>query len=87
MVSIETGNFLLWLHPLETIEGMFANKIATALIVDLLFVVVVFMVWSYREARKYDIKNVGMIWLLTFLFGLAGCLPLFLYLKEKKTDA
>ncbi|MEZ5017985.1 MAG: DUF2834 domain-containing protein [Flavipsychrobacter sp.] len=86
MVSVETGNILLWLHPMETISNMFANKIASAFVIDLLFVVIVFMLWSFQEARKYKIKNIGFIWLLAFLFGLAGTLPLFLYLKEKKVQ-
>ncbi|MEQ8425560.1 MAG: DUF2834 domain-containing protein, partial [Cyclobacteriaceae bacterium] len=42
IVSVETGNILLWLHPGATIRGMFANNISSAFIVDLLFVVMVF---------------------------------------------
>ncbi len=85
-VSVETGNILLWTKPAETIAGMYANDISTAFMIDLLFIVLVFMIWSYREARKYNIKNVGMLWVLTFLFGLAGPFPLFLYLREQKME-
>ncbi|HYV90516.1 MAG TPA: DUF2834 domain-containing protein [Chitinophagales bacterium] len=82
--SIDTGNILLWLNPAATIYGMFSNRIATAFIVDLLFGVLVFFVWSYNEARRTGIKNVWLIWALTMLFGLGGTFPLFLYLRERK---
>ena len=81
--SVETGNILLYTNPLATIEGMFANRISTIFIIDLLFGVLVFMIWSYRESKAHGIKNIGVVWLLTFLFGFAGGFPLFLYLREK----
>ena len=82
--SIETGNVLLWLDPAATINGMFANRISTAFIIDLLVVVLIFFIWTYREARKRQIKYMWAIWGLTMLFGMAGTLPLFLYLRENK---
>lgn len=84
MVSIETGNVLFYLDPMATIEGMFPNKIATAFMVDLLFIVLVFFIWSYHEAKKYGVPRVWIIWILTMLFGIAGGFPLFLYLREAK---
>src|SRR5210317_1972185 len=57
MVSLETGNILLWLDPQETMNGMFSNNIATAFVIDLLVVVLIFFIWTYRESRKYNIKN------------------------------
>ena len=80
--SIATGNFLLWLKPGATIEGMFGNRISTAFILDLLFSVLVFFTWTYREGTKYSLKY-WKYWLLTVLFGMAGTLPLFLYDREK----
>ena len=41
-------------------EGMFANNISSAFIIDLLFIVFLFLFWSYQEAKKYQIKAVGM---------------------------
>jgi hypothetical protein len=81
--SFDTGNILLYTNPIATIEGMFANRISTIFMIDLLFTVVVFFIWSYSEKKKYGIKNIGIVWLLTMLLGLAGGFPLFLYLKEK----
>ena len=84
--SIETGNILLWLDPMATINSMFTNTIATAFIVDLLAVVAVFFYWTYHEAKKHQIPKVWQIWVLTLLFGMAGTLPLFLYWREKKIN-
>lgn len=81
--SIETGNILLYTHPLSTIEGMFANRISTIFMIDLLFAVLVFFIWTFTESKKHHIKHIWIIWLLTMLFGLAGGYPLFLYFKEK----
>ena len=57
METIETGNVLLYANPLATMQGMFANHISTAFIVDLLFIVLVFFIWSYIDAKKHGIKK------------------------------
>ena len=84
--SIETGNILLYTNPIATIEGMFANRISSIFMIDLLFTVFVFFLWTFIEGRKYGVKNIGFVWGLTMLFGLAGGFPLFLYLREKNND-
>ncbi|MBX7142043.1 MAG: DUF2834 domain-containing protein [Chitinophagales bacterium] len=82
--SVQTGNVLLWLDPAATVKGMFGNRISTAFVVDLLFAVLAFLIWTFYEGRRYGMKNVWMYWAITFLFGMAGTLPLFLYYREKK---
>ena len=84
--SVETGNILLYLHPMATIEGMFANRISSIFIIDLLFAVLVFFLWSFNDAKRYGVKNIGLVWLLTMLLGLAGGFPFFLYLREKAIE-
>jgi hypothetical protein len=81
--SFENKNILLWTKPDETIAGLFANRISTIFAIDLLFVVLVFFVWSFIEAKRLGIKKIWLYWLLTLLFGLAGTLPLFLWAREK----
>jgi len=81
--SIETGNILLYAHPGTTMQNMFANRIASIFAIDLLFAVMVFFIWSYQFKNALGIKRILLTWLATMLFGLAGGLPLFLYLKEK----
>ena len=84
--SVETGNILLYTNPLATIEGMFANRISTIFMIDLLFVVLVFFIWTYIDGKRHGVKRLGLVWILTLLLGLAGGFPLYLYLKEKTTD-
>ncbi len=83
MESVETGNILLYANPMATMEGMFATRISTIFMIDLLFMVGVFFFWSYVEGKKSGVKNIGLVWLLTMLLGLAGGFPLFLYLRER----
>ena len=81
-VTFETGNILFYGNPVATALQAFANDISTAFMVDLLFAVLVFMIWSYQEARKLGMKNIALYWVLTFLFGIAGVFPMFLYFRE-----
>ncbi len=81
-VSIETGNILLWTDIMTTIQQMFANDISTAFMLDLFFIVLLFLIWSYQEAKRHQIKRFWLSWLWTFAFGIASGLPLFLYLRE-----
>ena len=85
-ISIQSGNFLLWWNIKSTFGDMFANDVSTAFAVDLLWVVVVFFTWSYYQAKKFNIKQLYMVWVFTMLFGLAGGFPLFLYLKEIQVE-
>lgn len=85
--SLETGNILLYAHPLKTIQGMFANRISSIFMIDLLFALMVFLIWTHREARKHSVNNLYLVWLLTMLFGLAGGFPLFLYFRQKTIDS
>ena len=82
MESVETGNILLYTNPLATMEGMFANRISTIFMIDLLFAVLVFFLWSYHEAKQHNVKRIGVVWVATMLLGLAGGFPFFLYLRE-----
>lgn len=82
--SVETGNILLYLHPAATIQGMFANRISSIFMIDLLFAVVVFFVWTGIEAKRRGLKGLVWVWILTMLLGLAGGFPLFLYLIEDR---
>lgn len=82
MESIETGNILLYADPISTFEAMFANRISSIFIFDLLIAVVVFFVWTHHESKKHHMNHPWKLWLITMFFGLAGALPLFLFWKE-----
>jgi hypothetical protein len=85
-VSIDTGNVLLWTRPLETMAGMFANRIATAFAIDLLITALVACIWFHVEGTRLGMRRVWTYWLLTLAFGLAGTLPLFLLRRERQLD-
>ena len=85
-VSIDTGNLLLWTRPLETMAGMFANRIATAFAVDLLLTALVACIWFHVEGNRLGMPRVWSYWLLTLAFGLAGTLPLFLLHRERRLE-
>ena len=85
-VSIDTGNVLLWTRPLETMAGMFANRIATAFAVDLLLTALAACIWFYVEGNRLGMSRVWSYWLLALAFGLAGTLPLFLLHRERRIE-
>jgi len=86
-VGIETGNIMLYTDLIATLESMFVNDISTVFSLDLLLVLGGFMVWSYKEARQLGIQRLWVTWLCTFLFGLGGGFPLFLYQVEVAKEA
>lgn len=84
--SWNTGNYFLYVDPISTFNGMFANNVSATFVTDLLFIVFLFLVWSYKEANRYKMKNIIWVWIYTFAFGIAGGLPLFLYMREKRKE-
>ena len=80
--TLATGNFMLYADPVATFQGMFANNICSAFAIDLLFIVLLFLWWSYREGQRLKIPHLWRFWVYTFAFGIAGGLPLFLYFRE-----
>jgi hypothetical protein len=86
LVSVETGNVLLWTRPLETMAGMFANRIAAAFAIDILLTALVACIWFYFEGKRLGMRRIWGYWLLTLAFGLAGTLPLFLLKREQRLE-
>lgn len=80
--TLASGNFMLYARPIETFEAMFVNNVSSAFMMDLFFILGLFLFWSWKEAQKHQIKHWGWAWIYTFAFGIAGGLPLFLYLRE-----
>lgn len=82
--SLESGNILFWTNPALTISELFVNRTTTAFALDLLLAALVALIWMTEEARRIGLKQVWRFWGLALLFGLAGTLPLFLYLRERR---
>lgn len=86
LVTLDSGNVLLWTSPQETMAGMFANRIATAFAIDLLIAALVACIWFYFEGERLGMRRIWGYWLLTLAFGLAGTLPLFLLNRERRLE-
>jgi hypothetical protein len=86
LVSIRTGNLMLWTRPAETLAGLFATPISTAFALDLVAVVLVACIWFQREGRRLGMRRIWVYWLLTLVFGLGGTLPLFLLHRERRLE-
>lgn len=82
--SARSGNILFWTDPQRTTTQLFANLTSTAFATDLLVVVLVALIWMTREARRLAIGRIWLYWVLTFVFGLGGTLPLFLAVRERR---
>jgi len=87
MESIQTGNLLFWTDPARTAAELFANRTSTAFALDLVWVVVVSFIWMAHEAGRIGMRHVWRFWVAALLFGLAGTLPLFLYVREGRLAA
>ena len=84
MESVRSGNWLFWLDPRRTMSELFANLTSTAFALDLLVAVVVALLWMTVEAGRIGLRRRWTFWILTFLLGLGGTLPLFLYFRERR---
>jgi hypothetical protein len=82
--SLATGNILFWTQPSRTTAELFANATSTTFALDLAGVVVVALIWMTVEARRLGMRRIWAYWVLAFLFGLAGTLPLFLSSRERR---
>lgn len=85
--SVLTGNVLFWTDPARTAAELLVNGTSTAFALDLTLVALVVFIWMWHEARDHGIPAVWRFWLLALLFGLAGPLPLFLYVRERRRRA
>ncbi len=63
------------------IQSLFANGAAGGFVADVLISIVVFLVWSYVDARKLGIGRWWLVLPATFLVGLSLSLPLYLYIR------
>ena len=81
--GLASGNWLLWADMKLTLSEMFANLTATAFVSDLLFVVLVFFIWAFVDAKQRGARPPWLYFILTMFLGLAGGFPLYLWSREK----
>jgi hypothetical protein len=82
--SLESGNYLLYRYPAQTLQAMFSNRISSIFALDLFLVVGVFFFWIYQQKEKIKSNRIILLAAITMLFGLASSFPLSLYFIEKE---
>ena len=66
------------------IADNYVNGASASITNDLLVVTIVFLFWSFWEARKLGMKNWWLYIPLTFGIAIAFAYPLFLLMRERK---
>ena len=66
------------------LSQLFANKMATFFVVDLLITALVFLIFSYQETQRYNMGRWWVYLLATLLVGPSFSFPLFLYIRHDK---
>ena len=66
------------------ISQLFANNMATFFVVDPQITALVYLIFSYQAAQRYQIRRWWVYLLATLLVGLSFSFPLFLYIRYDK---
>lgn len=69
------------------LQSLFANGPAGGFSADVLISIVVFWVWSWRDATRHDVERWWLVLPASFFVGLSLALPLYFYLREGKAMA
>src|SRR5215470_4720431 len=73
--------------PGAFVKELFATKISSFFVADLLISAVVFLVYLRPEARRYGMARWWIYVVATLLVGLSFAFPLFLYVRESSVRA
>lgn len=68
------------------IEPLRHNSLALMAFLDLVFSVLVFLVWSFRDSRARGIAGWPIIAVVTAVVGLCSGLPAYFYLREREAS-
>ena len=80
---IEHGGFSV----ITFIAENYANNASGSISNDILIVTVIFLIWSFIEARRLSMSYWWVYAVLTFSIALAFALPLFLLNRERRIAA
>lgn len=68
------------------LQSLFANGAAGGFSADVLITIVIFWVWSWRDAARHGIARWWLVLPGSFFVGLSLALPLYLYLREQALE-
>ena len=63
------------------VQSLFVNGAAAGFVADVLISIVVFLVWSYDDAKTLGVPRWWVVLLASFVVGLSLSLPLYLYMR------
>ena len=83
--------FVRWLaengfQPTLFVQQMFANRVSTFFVLDVLISAVVLLRFAAGEGRRLGMKNRWLVLLSVLLVGVSLGLPLFLYMRERHLE-
>lgn len=64
------------------LKSLFGNGAAGGFSADVLITIVIFWVWSWRDAARHRVTRWWLVLPASFCVGLSLALPLYLYLRE-----
>lgn len=65
------------------LRSLFVNGAAGGFSADVLISIVVFWIWSWRDAARHSVTRWWLILPASFFVGLSLALPLYFYLRER----
>lgn len=77
---IEHGGFSVALYISENYVNYGSASIAN----DIIVVVIAFFIWSFREAKRLEMKHWWLYCIGTFGIAIAFTMPLFLMMRERR---
>lgn len=66
------------------LQSLFHNGAAGGFSADVVISLLIFWLWSYRDAKTLALRNWWLVLPSSFLVGLSLSLPLYLYLREAR---
>lgn len=78
------------LHGLDIplfLQSLFANGAAGGFSADVLITIIIFWVWSWRDAASRKVSRWWLVLPASFFVGLSLALPLYMYMRERAPGA
>lgn len=65
------------------VKGLYANNAAGGFTTDVLLSLLVFWVWSYKDAKEHHVKHWWLVVPAAFTVGLSLAMPLYLAMRAE----
>lgn len=82
-ISESGGSFSV----VDFVAASYANSASSSISNDIAVATFAFMVWSFHEARRLEMRNWWAYVVLTFMVAFACSYPLFLLMRDRRLNA